>query len=343
MRDRHDVELLARCFEHNGSPRDMHALEWQYLDNPSGKLWTDFAITKAASRPDTVAAIYATLPIRVRLGETSRLALQSLDTLTDREYRGRGLFARLAAETFERARTDGVAFVYGFPNKFSAPGFFGKLGWHSLDPLPFLIRPLRLRYVATRLKLGRFAKVVPDIALATSAAPPPGAVEVHRFDARFSRLWSAFARNVGVAVERDDTYLNWRLVDKPNQSYQRFAIFEGGEAVAFVAFTWQDKHGGRIGTIMELMFAPGRAPLGRSLLSFGTSWLAREGADAVMAWCLPGSPNFASFVALGFMPLPERLKPVELHFGARAFDPRVASVVSDRARWYVSYLDSDTT
>ncbi len=32
-----------------------------------------------------------------------------------------------------------------------------------------------------------------------------------------------------------------------------------------------------------------------------------------------------------------------VHNGVRAFDPAVASVVTDRRQWYLSYLDADTT
>ncbi len=42
------------------------------------------------------------------------------------------------------------------------------------------------------------------------------------------------------------------------------------------------------------------------------------------------------------MTLPERLRPIELHFGARALDASLEAVVYDAARWYLSYADSDT-
>jgi hypothetical protein len=61
-----------------------------------------------------------------------------------------------------------------------------------------------------------------------------------------------------------------------------------------------------------------------------------------LSWCFPHSPNYSSFRLNGFVVLPERLRPIELHFGARAFDDGLARLVHDRSQWYVSYLDSDT-
>jgi hypothetical protein len=71
--------------------------------------------------------------------------------------------------------------------------------------------------------------------------------------------------------------------------------------------------------------------------------LADGGADALLAWCLPSSPNFSAYLRASFLPLPQRLRPVELHFGVRAFGPNVEAIVANRSRWYISYLDSDTT
>ena len=70
--------------------------------------------------------------------------------------------------------------------------------------------------------------------------------------------------------------------------------------------------------------------------------MARAGADVALAWCLSHSPNVSCYYRTGFVPFPERFRPIELHFGARAFDKSVEQVVGDRRSWYLSYLDSDT-
>jgi hypothetical protein len=42
------------------------------------------------------------------------------------------------------------------------------------------------------------------------------------------------------------------------------------------------------------------------------------------------------------MPLPARLRPIEINFGARALTAESAFAASGKADWYVSFLDSDT-
>lgn len=40
--------------------------------------------------------------------------------------------------------------------------------------------------------------------------------------------------------------------------------------------------------------------------------------------------------------MPDKLRPVEIHFGARALAPEAAAALRDGSVWYLSYLDSDT-
>ena len=110
-----DLRLFRDCFNRNGSQRTDARLVWQYVENPTGTVYVDLAV--AGNR---VASIYASLPVRMRINGAVRLAIQSLDTLTDVEYRGQGLFVRLARSLFARATDERVALVYGFPNGNSA-------------------------------------------------------------------------------------------------------------------------------------------------------------------------------------------------------------------------------
>jgi GNAT superfamily N-acetyltransferase len=331
-----DLELFDACFAANAAPRDRAVLRWQYLDNPTGALFVDFATASA----DRLAAIYASIPVVFRVAGERRLGIQSVDTMTDREFRGRGLFLRLAQATYARAADAGVALVYGTPNGNSAHGFFQRLGWRDLNPVPFLIRPLRARWVLEKLKLARAAAWLPELRLPVGRGRAD-ARRIERFDDRFTRLWGAFARGIGVAVERDAPYLNWRLADKPGEDYRSFAVGDG-ELAAFTSHCIKQKERSRIGYIMEALCARGGARALGGLLRGALADMAASGADGALAWCLPHSPTFASFLRAGFVPFPRRLWPIELHLGARSFDPAVAAQVHDRRAWYLSYLDCDT-
>jgi GNAT superfamily N-acetyltransferase len=343
QREPADLARFARCFAANGSPKRPELVAWQYADNPTGQLFVDFALAPAPS--DELAAIYATLPIRMRIAGEVTLAIQSVDTITDQAFRGRGLFVKLAKATYARAAAAGASLVYGFPNGHSAHGFFERLDWSPLDPVPFLIRPLRTRYLVERLKLGGYARFVPDLPLFVPLEPvvgpisrpigrllrgeigrrPPGRIErVPRFDDRATALWHAVAGDTAVGVERDARYLNWRLIDKPFEHYDNLAVLDGDRMAAFASHCVKDKHGGRIGYLMEALARPeDRASL-RTLISRALADMTRRGADVALAWCLPHAPSYPALLASGFVPFPVRYRPIELHAGVRAFSARHA-------------------
>lgn len=334
-----DLAAFCDCFERHGMPRRLDALRWQYFDNPTPESFVRFALCD-----ERVAAIYAVQPARARVGGTLVLAAQSVDTLVDADFRGRGLFTSMAETVYQWVRNDGGAFIYGFPNASSAPGFFQKLGWTSLDPVPFLVRPLRTAYFASKLPLGWWLSRLPDWRLPVRGprlGPKQECRQVPELGPELSALWHRFASNVTVAVDRNHEYMKWRL-SKPGECYERLGVFEGASLIAFCAYTTVEKHGGRIGYVIELLHDPERGRVGAALLVESLRRMAADGADAVLAWCFGHSPNAKAYRRAGFLPLPERLRPIELHMGVRPLDESLRTVLTDRRNWYISYCDSDT-
>src|SRR4051812_27939564 len=107
-----DLSLFKECFEANGDPREPARLRWQYVENPTGRVLVDLALDESVD--PHVAAIYATLPVHFIVNGKRATAMQSLDTLTDKRHRGKGLFVDLASRLFARAADSKISFVYGF-------------------------------------------------------------------------------------------------------------------------------------------------------------------------------------------------------------------------------------
>ncbi|WP_299107787.1 GNAT family N-acetyltransferase [uncultured Tenacibaculum sp.] len=80
------------------------------------------------------SAYYGVFPIVFEYKGKKILAAQSGDTMTHPNHRRKGLFTKLAKETYELAKAKGVEFVFGFPVEASYYGFVKKLDWkHDND------------------------------------------------------------------------------------------------------------------------------------------------------------------------------------------------------------------
>lgn len=84
----------------------------------------------------------------------------------------------------------------------------------------------------------------------------------------------------------------------------------------------------------------GGPPL-QALLMSELGRMVSRGVEIALACSFPWSPNDRALRKAGFMPLPERLRPIKIWFGST---PKMTQ--ADRAnregQWYLSYLDSDT-
>src|SRR4051812_7404809 len=101
-----DLARFKRCFDENNSvPRSVSLLDWQYRRPPAAAILVDFAVDGSVESPaenTEVAGIYAVFPVRFKIGAEERIGVQSLDTLTDHRYRGKGIFTSLARSLYDR-------------------------------------------------------------------------------------------------------------------------------------------------------------------------------------------------------------------------------------------------
>jgi len=123
------LSLFQRCF-----PRARHYsidyLRWLYADCPAGEV-----VGFDAYENERLIAHYVCVPAPLNIeGKSIRGAL-SLNTGTDPDYQGRGLFPKLASMTYDRAAQLGINAIIGVANANSTPGFIRKLGFQAVRTL----------------------------------------------------------------------------------------------------------------------------------------------------------------------------------------------------------------
>ncbi len=81
------------------------------------------------------AAFYGVYACQVVKDGVVTNVAQSGDTMTHKSHGGKGLFTKLASLTYDLCKEYRIAFVFGFPNYNSFPGFVKKLNWVCPDAL----------------------------------------------------------------------------------------------------------------------------------------------------------------------------------------------------------------
>ncbi len=314
-------------------------LAWKFEQHPAAR-----GAIATASLDGEIVGMVGFAPARLKVGEKRVIAHQALDTVVDPVCRGKGVFVGLGRAFYGAAAAWGAEIAYGFPNENAAPGWFGKLDWAQLGTPPFLVKPLNAGYFARRV-LGAAGALFDAVPLSLTGRPSGAgrAVTVTRFDGRVDALWETFSGAIPCAVDRTSDYLNWRLFDHPTATYETRAVFaDDGTMTAFVTTHLADKHGGRIGYVMEVMHRPDAMADAVMLLQLAISDMRRQKTDAILAWAAPHAPNYRVFRKAGFLPMPDRIRPIHLYFGGKPLSAWTAPVMTRPQDWYLSYLDSDT-
>jgi hypothetical protein len=338
-----ELEKYRQCFLENGSDKSLQLLKWFHQKNLPGIQSIYYALTNEKE----IAAIYTYLPVKLKLMNETVIAMQSFDTLTDHRHRGKGLFIKLASRLEKEESAKQIELVYGFANENSVHGFIKKLGFTYFGDVPFLIKPFRVSYFIKKI----FLKNKGETAGSNCIINAPQKLilkndvvieELKKFDIGYDALWQKIKNNISIGVNRDSTYMNWRYVEKPGENYMKYRLFKNGSLEAVIIFTLKNKHDGRIGYLMEILYAPGSEREGLQLLKFGSKILKRNKADLTLAWCLPHSYNYNCHKKAGFYNFPEKFRPLKLSMIVKKLNTTHEEEIYNVKNWFFSYSDSDT-
>jgi len=133
--DRSDIlALLQRSLGGDGDQRYPALFAWKHDENPFGPspMWV-------ATDAGRIVAFRTFMRWEfVRGGHVLR-AVRAVDTATDPDYQGRGLFRSLTLQGLDEMRAEGIDFVFNTPNSQSRPGYL-KMGWREVGHLPAVVR-----------------------------------------------------------------------------------------------------------------------------------------------------------------------------------------------------------
>lgn len=329
------VALFEQVFGRTmGASESSEHWRWEFARNPTPPITVELVWDG-----EDLVGQYAVSPRRVWFCGAELLAALSLDTMTHPDYGRQGIFSASAEACYTRMIERGFAFVYGFPNANSIHGFEKYLRWKTVMPTPVHVKALDVgEYVAGKLGQPQLAPLLSKASRLLLRAPtfveglveraragggPVQSLAVREF-ADFDQLegvdelWARCRDQHRLWVIRDRAYLRWRYDQRPESSYVRVAIDdERGELAGWAVLAIAEREQGRTCFIMDVLVdaAVGRAMPG--LLRAIESAARERGCALISAMVGSGSRWRTAFLRNAYLPLPERLFPQELYFGAR--------------------------
>jgi hypothetical protein len=233
--------LFLSEYDNSNSICNEDFLNWQYLKNPTGPA----IITSCRSKLDnSLVGIYIVNPVNlVSKGKIIKSAL-SLNTFTRKDFRGLGLFPKMASICYEESRKRGIQCIIGFPNDNSYTGFIKKLDFKDLGEINQIVKLLKLSEIV-KSYFTIFQKKALKIETAKTQLYNISNVEInilldinnHEF-VNFLKKYNAFA---DLTTFRSVEFLTWRYINHPTKKYFIYHIKDNESIKAYVIFSIESK------------------------------------------------------------------------------------------------------
>ena len=313
-----EVVALARSIYGDNADLGCESyFEWLYRDNPWGT-----AVVATARVNGRLVGHHAVLPLRAWLNGQEILVGQGINTMTRRDYEGRGIFAKLVSLADTACREQAIQLIYAIPNSQAAPWFRTVLRYREVASIPVWVRPVGLTgLLRDDVCPGRFLRGLSQI-LDVGFVPllrrwrsrrNPSRLEIRpldRTEPEVDLLWQKGRDTHRFAMTRSGAYISWRFHRCPTRHYRIWGAYAEGELCAYVVARermvrrWP---GVRVGGLVDLFAEPyERGAIGlRLLVAEAVASLCQDGVGAIMVQAVSG--HLASALrGNGFFRIPRR-------------------------------------
>lgn len=296
------LELFKESFNKS---MDNSFWKWRYQNNILNKIMIKLAIDE-----EKLAAHYAVSPTQIYIDGKRYNSAISMTTMTHPNYRGLGLFTKLANELYESHKED-LDVIYGVPNDNSLKGFIKYMNFQHIKDIPVM------RIDLTKVESQTVSQCK----------------EIKRFNSEFDTLFNKIKYKYKVILSRDSKYLNWRFCENPINQYKIITYQNNGELMGYAVskvFTNGDLSVGDIVDIVAIN-TEGFQYLIKSVCSS----FFEKGITSANIW-MNNNEYIEVLEKIGFTQTNE-----SFHFIVRAINNEVYKDISEFSNWYITMSDID--
>jgi GNAT superfamily N-acetyltransferase len=284
--DRAAIEVLfRRVFGHDAAEASRLRWEWQYRRNPchtaaGPPIWV-------AREGPTIVGQYATMPVRLRVGNDEIDGSWGTDVMVAPERQRQGLGQQLVA-TWDAH----VGASLGLGLSESSSHLFQKLRWPHLGTVPCLVKPLTRRAFRRGHwppALNRFVSAVtlPVVRAVARTRPIIGEIDVtRRFDDRVTRLWERVGPKFDFAVRRDATYLQWKYITPPHVRYSAVVLRHDDEVAGYAIYRHAHEPRARVTLLVDFLADPDDGAALLALARYVDREARAADSDKIRCYCM---------------------------------------------------------
>lgn len=243
------LDLAQRTLGWGPEPRWAELFRWKHDDNPCGPSPRWVAVDEGR-----VVGFRVFLRWRFTDQAGRRLhAVRAVDTATDPDHQGRGIFKRLTTAAIAELVDEGVDFVFNTPNDQSRPGYL-KMGWVVVGRPSIATVPTGVRGLVRQTRARTAASLWSE----------PSTTGLSAIDVLGTESAATLAGSLGatdhLTTERSIDFLRWRYgLERLNYR----AVRLGADAADGIAIYRERRRGAALEATVTEVLVPDVADAGR--------------------------------------------------------------------------------
>ncbi|MBN2669255.1 MAG: GNAT family N-acetyltransferase [Bacteroidales bacterium] len=345
--ENHDCENLdelidlTKTYYSGGDIVNKDYIKWQYLQNPFGK---PFLVVTRVEDSKELAGQYLVIPQEYTVNNKVHKGALSLNTLTKKEFQGKGLFTKMALKTYELCQKNSHNIIIGFPNQQSYPGFVKKLNFKYLGNVPLLVKPIKPFNVLVN-KLRKKEKHGGEITLNFSNESTKFSLLSFEHDQPlYEKFWEIYSSQTKLQTHKSWAYINWRYKNIPTRNYTLFKSVINNKMIGLVALRGENTLGNRTALIMDLMLLNGAELLKehKAFLSIILKNIKHSKIDLLASIMNENTFEYRLLKQKVFFKVPQFILPQPIPFITRTnqdFDG--SHLIDDLTNWHLCFGDYD--
>ncbi len=305
------MELDARELPSRWNRRTIENWYWKFTDrNPAGH-----ALIWVAEHENRLVGHFAAVPYRLKVLDEELTASHTIGALVDKKFQNRGLLKFVGDKLMEDLAKNNIPYTWGFPNLRAHKFENEALGYKDL------------------INFDQWG-----IAKNTIKRTPlcPNIRKLTEFDAQFDRLWQTCSPAYPVAIVRNQTYLNWRYLQRPDWEYFPFAFYENDALLGYVVLKLYREDEIYRGHIVDIFARRDDEKALSHLIDHSLNFFSEKEVTEVMVWFW-GNPLIEKlFTQKGFSKK-EIDRPLILRIN---MEHKYLQQARDNSNWYFTMGDS---
>jgi len=313
--------ILTEVGAHNVDIYNREYWEWQYVHLPTGE-----SHVYAAWDGDRIIGYYHVPVYRCVIDGQERRIGNIQDVAVNPNYRGGGLFRKLAEFANEDLNKIGIDLIYTFPNEKSIHTFLKYNSFSTVSSVPTYVRPTRFgNIIRSKVNLFGIEQVVGFFGdaflkiLSRNFRVHGATIErITEITDAVENVFAEYSDSLRNHLLRNKDWLDWRYLRSARGNHHILGVRVNEKLTAVVVLKEDEMLGNPALLIMDQAHSDGNE---RHLL-----WLVQQvingktplSTEFNLLFASGISPTLPSLQKIGFVPIPKKVNPRILNLLARS-------------------------